>query len=275
MDFGFDNFIGVSEAATGVRHRAVRAAENDGPLFVVGETGSGRETLAKIIHHHSRRRIEPIRIRDAAAEGNWNLENDAAGTMIIRNAEALFERNRAGYEELLNKPCPYRLISLGTPKILEAIGSVRTVATIVIPPLRSRPEDIPALAEYFLRRIGEKTGRPGLMITPEGMRRLVRSDWPGNVGELENTLTTAAGFIVGDMIETDHLVFVTSDDETAASEPEGCSPQSLEELERTQIMRSLEGNGWNFSQTAQQLGIGRTTLWRKIKKYNLRQAATA
>lgn len=274
MDFGFDNFIGVSEAAADVRHRAGLTAEQESVLAIVGEAGSGRGYLARIIHHHGRRRAEPIRVYDAAADSGSIGENDGAGTVIIRNAESFMEWNRRGLVELLDAPKPYRLILTGTPKILELIVA-RKMTAIVIPPLRSRPEDIPSLTEYFLRRIGDKTGRPALTVAAEAMRQLVRHEWPGNVDELEQTLSTAAALAAGDTITTDHLIFVPSGDATAAAGPETLSTRSLEEVERTQILRSLEGNGWNFSQTARQLGIGRTTLWRKIKKYHLTQAATA
>lgn len=271
MDFGFDNFIGVSEAASAVRRRAAAAAEGQSPLAIVGEPGSGRELLARIIHHHGRRRAEPMRLCDGADGDVWERGNDEAGTVIVRNAEALSARDGRRFAALFNEPHPRRLILLGTPAILEAIGSERTVDAIVIPPLRSRPEDIPVLTGYFLRRIGDRAGRPGLTPTPEAMRRLVRHEWPGNVGELEHALSTAVSLAVGNTIEADHLIFVSGNAETAATVSDAPSPRSLEELERTQIVRSLEGNGWNFSQTAQQLGIGRTTLWRKIRKYHLRQ----
>lgn len=273
MDFGFDNFIGVSEAAADIRHRAGLAAEQESVLAIVGETGSGRGHLARIIHHHSRHRSEPIRVHDAAVDSGSIGEDDGAGTVIIRNAETFTERNRHSLVALLDTPKPYRLILSGTPKILALIVA-RKMTAIVIPPLRSRPEDIPALTEYFLRRIGERTGRPVLTVAPEAMRQLVRHEWPGNVGELEQTLSTAAALTVGNTITADHLIFLPSGDATAASGPETFSARSLEEVERIQILRSLEENGWNFSQTAQQLGIGRTTLWRKIKKYHLTQAAT-
>ncbi|NMC45092.1 MAG: sigma-54-dependent Fis family transcriptional regulator [candidate division Zixibacteria bacterium] len=273
MDFGFDNFIGISEAAADVRHRAGLATDNESVLAIVGETASGRGHLARIIHHHGRRRAEPIRVYDAAADSGSIREDDGAGTVIIRNAEVFIEQNPHDLDALLNGPKPYRLVLLGTPKILELI-SARKIPAIVIPPLRSRPEDIPALTEYFLRRIGDRTGRPVLTVAPEAMRRLIRYEWPGNVGELEQTLSTAAALAAGDTITTDHFIFLPSGDATSASGPETLSTWSLEEVERTQILRSLEGNGWNFSQTAQQLGIGRTTLWRKIKKYHLTQAAT-
>jgi transcriptional regulator of acetoin/glycerol metabolism len=86
-------------------------------------------------------------------------------------------------------------------------------------------------------------------------------------------LKTAAALTAGGAIGPDHLIIMSADDDAAEPGSDSLSPRSLEELERAQIVRSLEGNGWNYSQTAQELGIGRTTLWRKIKKYNLRQGA--
>jgi DNA-binding NtrC family response regulator len=283
LDFGFDNFVGISAAAEGIRHRAIRAAEVETPLLITGEPGSGREHLAKIIHHHSRRRNQPIRVCGGDAD-DLSFGADEAGTVIIRNVESLPERGRARLLDLFNRPYTFRLITLGAPGAAPVVGNERhggesaaepATAIIEIPPLRSRPEDIPALIEYFLRQISDDSGRSGLSITPEAVRRLARRTWPGNVGELENVLKTAAALAAGSVIEPDHFIFISTDDDAAAPTSESASPRSLEELERMQIVRSLEGNGWNFSQTAVELGIGRTTLWRKIKKYDLKQAATA
>lgn len=269
LDYAFDNFVGVSETVESIRHRAMRAAEIDSPLLITGEPGSGREHLAKIIHIHSRRRNHPIRVCEDA-DMDWSSA-DAAGTVIIKTVESLSERGRAYLSVQLHEPSEYRLILLGAPGTETAVGE--QIPTIEIPPLRARPDDIPVLVEYFLRRISDDSGRLGLSVAPETMRRLVRYEWPGNVGELENMLKTAIALTSGDVIEPDHLIFLSPDHEAAASA--SSSPRSLEELERAQIRRSLEGNGWNFSQTAQELGIGRTTLWRKIKKYDLKQAAMA
>ncbi|MDD4050995.1 MAG: helix-turn-helix domain-containing protein [candidate division Zixibacteria bacterium] len=283
LDYGFDNFIGVSEAVENIRHRAMRAVEVESPLMIAGEHGSGRELLARIIHHHSRRRNEAIRVCDGA-DDDASFDGLDAGTVIIRNIESLSESGQDGLLEKLERQHDFRLIALASLKFETAVESGRfnrvlweslRALTIDIPPLRSRLEDVPALVGYFLRRIGDDSGRPVLSVTPEAMRLMARRRWPGNVGELENTLKTAAALTVADMIEPDHLIIVTPDDDATEPVSDSSSPRSLEQLERVQILRSLEGNGWNYSQTAQELGIGRTTLWRKIKKYNLRQAATA
>jgi len=283
LDYGFDNFVGVSETVENIRHRAVRAAENESSLVITGESGSGRELLARIIHHHSHRRNEPIQVREGD-DGDYAFDSPDTGTVIIRNVESMPESGQAELLERLERPHDFRLIALASPEFEAAVESGRFnrllwerlhALTIDIPPLRFRLDDIPTLAQYFLRRIGDDLGRPVLSITPEAMRLLVRRRWPGNVEELENTLKTAAALAVGGMIKPDHLIILSSDDDAIEQEAESTSPRSLEQLERVQIVRSLEGNGWNYSQTAQELGIGRTTLWRKIKKYDLRQAATA
>ncbi len=283
LDYGFDNFIGVSETVENIRHRAMRAAESESSLVIAGEPGSGRELLARIIHHHSHRRNEPIRVRDGVDDYSV-FDSPDAGTVIVRNIESLSESGQAGLLEKLERPHDFRLIALASPEFETTVESGRfqrelweklRTLMIDIPPLRVRLDDVPALIEYFLRRIGDDSGRPVLSVTPEAMRQLARRHWPGNVGQLENTLKTAAALTVGGMIEPDHLIIVSLDDNASEPESEPTSPRSLEQLERVQILRSLEGNGWNYSQTAQELGIGRTTLWRKIKKYNLRQAATA
>lgn len=151
------------------------------------------------------------------------------------------------------------------------------VIPLRIPKLAERKEDIELLADYFLRKIAHEMGKPPVQITPDAMERLSAHNWPGNVRELENTLKRALALTNGNQIAQNNIQFIgsTATKQTEPSAPELSVRRPLADSQRDIIRKALEENQWNFTQTAQELGIGRTTLWRKVKKYNLSREALA
>jgi DNA-binding NtrC family response regulator len=142
------------------------------------------------------------------------------------------------------------------------------VIQIILPPLRDRREDIPALAEHFLALSAGKLGRK-LRLSAEALERILRYPWPGNVRELENAIERAAILARSAVLEPDDLP-----PHVSASLPLGPSPTlprqtTLADAERIHILQTLERFGRNHSGAAEALGIGRTTLWRKLKEYGL------
>jgi DNA-binding NtrC family response regulator len=142
------------------------------------------------------------------------------------------------------------------------------VIQVVLPPLRDRREDIPALAEHFLARAGGKLGRE-LRLAPETVERLLRYPWPGNVRELENAIERAAILARRDNIEPDDLPPHVSAGLQLGPSPQLPRQTTLAETERVHILQTLERFGRNHSSAAEALGIGRTTLWRKLKEYGI------
>ncbi len=153
-----------------------------------------------------------------------------------------------------------------------------------IPALRDRKEDIPLLVERFLRSThSDKTAAgESLRLSRPALEKLIAHNWPGNVRELESTIRRARALARNAEISADDIFFVSSPmispkpaiivatTETAGDTIAG-ERGSLELTFRNRIIKSLEDNDWNFTQTATELGIGRTTLWRKVKKYNLKR----
>jgi DNA-binding NtrC family response regulator len=142
------------------------------------------------------------------------------------------------------------------------------VIQVVLPPLRERREDIPALAEHFVTRSAARLGRD-VRLTPETLERLLRYPWPGNVRELENAIERAVILTRGDGVTPADLP-----PHVAAALPLGPSPglprqTTLAETERSHILQTLERFGGNHSAAAEALAIGRTTLWRKLKEYGI------
>jgi DNA-binding NtrC family response regulator len=139
------------------------------------------------------------------------------------------------------------------------------VLRIAIPALRERREDVPALVAHFLREIPRRIRIPAPELDSEGLAVLAAHDWPGNVRELEHTMTRLILQSQGRRI----------DRATASAALGGEAPaapaRSLDDLERSAILASLESTGWNFGEACSLLGISRPTLRRKIARYELRR----
>ena len=138
------------------------------------------------------------------------------------------------------------------------------VFTILIPPLRERREDIPLLAEHFLRRFARSMSRPFDGYSPEAMQMLVARDWPGNVRELQNAIERAAVVRRGGLIQPKDFPF-----EGSGQANGGTNGSSLSELEKRHVEKVLKDCGWNISQAARLLEIDRVTLYNKIRKYGI------
>jgi len=142
------------------------------------------------------------------------------------------------------------------------------VIPVELPPLRERREDIPRLAEHFLGRFAQRQGR-ALRLSPAAMERLLRYPWPGNVRELENVMERTAILAQVETIEPDDLPPHVTAGLALGPAPNLGGQQTLADAERIQIIQTLERCGRNQSRAAEALGIGRTTLWRKLRQYGL------
>ncbi|PYO24994.1 MAG: hypothetical protein DMD85_05220 [Candidatus Rokuibacteriota bacterium] len=142
------------------------------------------------------------------------------------------------------------------------------VIQVTLPPLRDRREDIPALAEHFLARAAAKLGRTR-RLSPAALERVLRYPWPGNVRELENAIERAAILSRSETVEPDDLPPHVSAGLQLGPSPALPRQVTLAEAERAHILTTLERFGRNHSGAAEALGIGRTTLWRKLKEYGI------
>jgi DNA-binding NtrC family response regulator len=142
------------------------------------------------------------------------------------------------------------------------------VIEVRLPPLRERREDIPALAEHFMARAAGKLGRE-VRLSAEAVERLLRYPWPGNVRELENAIERAAILARGETVTPDDLPPHVAAALTLGPSPGLPRQTTLAHAERSHILTTLERVGRNQSAAAEALGIGRTTLWRKLKEYGL------
>jgi Nif-specific regulatory protein len=150
------------------------------------------------------------------------------------------------------------------------------VVEVYVPPLRKRPEDILELANYFLDRYNSETGRRVRGFTPEAKHRMQQYRWPGNVRELKNVIERAVVLARTEFIEPEDLNLSNlataseSGENLFAAQPKSSfEPLSLDEIERRHILATLNATGWNTSRAALILGVERSTLDRKIRRYEM------
>ncbi|MRR17602.1 MAG: sigma-54-dependent Fis family transcriptional regulator [Deltaproteobacteria bacterium] len=149
------------------------------------------------------------------------------------------------------------------------------VVALTVPPLRERTEDIPLMAQHFLRVFAEKNAKSISGFTPQAMQKLMHYTWPGNVRELMNAVERAVVLSRTDTVDADELVFPmadqcpASDASAVSAHPAAGPPQNLplEEVEKRSILEALAQAGGNKSEAARRLGITRKTLRTKLSKY--------
>jgi two-component system response regulator HydG len=139
-----------------------------------------------------------------------------------------------------------------------------------VPPLRARAEDIIPLAVHFLRTYAERMGKLVSGLTPAAMDRLLRHPWPGNVRELEKAMERAAVLAETDVIGLSDLPPTLQERQAEVPPPDR---RTLADIEKAHILSTLYEFGWNQARAAEALGIGRTTLWRKLREYGIRPPA--
>ena len=141
---------------------------------------------------------------------------------------------------------------------------------VVLPPLRERREDLPALIQNFLTEMNAKHGTSVVALRPEALERLQAYRWPGNVRELKNVIERAVILAKGEWVETTHLPpYLRADDERNTAEivlPKGAT---IADSERELILRTLEQTGNNKAETARRLGLDVKTIRNKLKSYGL------
>ena len=305
--------VGESVEWRGVLRKATQVAPTDTTVLITGESGTGKEVVARFIHAASARRNRPFVALNCAALPEQLLESElfgyergaftsaqqakpgqvelASGGVLFLDevsemslsAQAKFLRflqerefQRLGGTRLIK--ANIRVIAATNRDLRKAVerGDFRedlfyrlAVFDIQIPPLRDRPADIVPLSESFLQEIGRSFGRPPAGLTRDARNALLQYEWPGNVRELRNVLERAAILCEGALIDTSHL----------ALQPGNRSLRSdttdLSVVERTTIAKVLQECRGNKTKAARRLGLSRTQLHLRIRKYRLEEAASA
>ena len=145
------------------------------------------------------------------------------------------------------------------------------VMPIYLPPLRERKEDIIPLANYFLGKYAELYQKEVEGIDEELKDEFQNYHWPGNIRELEHTIERGVALATSSILDKTSILFLPEDEKHWLPEIESETLNSLKNNEKAQIIKTLKENKWNYSKSAEELGISRTTLWRRMKEYGLKE----
>ena len=309
QDYTFQDIITKSARMRALLEILPALAESGSNVLICGESGTGKELFARAIHHLSKRKNGPFLAFNCANYPESLIEAELFGhekgafTGAVRSRPGLFARANDGtlfLDEIGDLPLApqAKLLRVLQEKTFEPLGasrSVRTNARIVaatnrnlekmvaegtfrqdlyyrinvlrldVPPLRERLEDVPLLAKHFINKLSAMQDKFVEGLDPEALRFLMRYDYPGNVRELENIIEHGYALSPGPLIKLKHLpprlVETVSGEVTPTA--------SLEDCERRVILEALRRNGFNRLAAARDLGIHKSTLFRKIQRLGI------
>jgi len=307
--YRFENIIAKSPKMQQVIEVIKVIAKSNATALITGDSGTGKELVARAIHSQSYRKDKPFVAVSCAALPESLLESELfghekgsftgahaqrKGKFEVANRGTLFldeigemsaniqvhllrvleekEFTRVGGNELVK--VDVRVISATNKDIKRAVadGQFRedlyyrlNVVTIELPPLRERKEDIPLLAQHFLKKFAAENQKEITGFSPEANDFLLKYEWPGNVRELENAIERAVILAKNPYIEVADLP-----QESLTLVRSAAQVKNLAEVEKNHILNILtETRGNNYSEVARILGISRVTLYNKIKAYGI------
>ena len=309
-----DLLHGQSRAMKAVMEQILQVAPTQATIVLRGETGTGKEVAARVIHSRSERHQQPFVVFDCANVNRELLGSELFGhkkgafTGAVEAHRGVFERAHGGtllLDEIGELPAALqtRLLGVLQRREVQPIGSenavpvdVRVLAathrdlealvesggfrqdlyfrlavfTIELPPLRERADDVPLLAEHFLREL-----RPGSEphLSEEVRRHLQSLPWKGNVRELANAVQRALVLAGRGPIELAHFEASRTKLSQPVAVPSRPSGQRLDDAEKQLILEALQRNGWHRGRTARELGVSLSTIKRRVREF--RQAGIA
>src|ERR1700723_3268647 len=305
----FDGIVGQSSALRRVLQLVETGATGDSTVLLLGETGTGKELIARAIHYRSQRRSRAFAKLNCAAIPSSLLESELFGhergafTGAITQKTGRIEVADQGtlfLDEIGDIPLELqpKLLRVLQEREFERLGSTRTqkvdvrivaathrdlegmileklfrsdlyyrlnVFPVSVPPLRERPEDIPLLVQHFVQQAARQMRKTIDTIPQETMEALTRYRWPGNIRELENVIERSVILSPGPVLR------LSSRDLNSRVPPDRSADryQTLEEVERNHILRTLKETRWILSGptgAASRLGLNRSTLYFRMKK---------
>jgi len=301
------NVVGQSPEWKDVLKKAAQVAETETTVLVSGESGTGKEVVARFIHRASPRKGGPFVALNCAALPEQLLESElfgyergaftgaqqakpgqielaAGGVLFLDEVSEMMPSAQAKCLRVLQErefqrlggirlqKANVRVIAATNSDLKKAVdrGDFREdlyyrlqVFDIHIAPLRKRRADILDLSEVFLQEIGQSFGRPPAGLTRDAREALLAHDWPGNVRELRNALERAAILCEGGLIAAEHLSLQRT------SRAPSAAANDLNLVERETIERVMSATGGNKAKAARRLGLSRTQLYVRLRKYDL------
>ena len=319
----FEKLVYVSAKMAELCAEAKQAAQTELPVLIQGETGTGKELLARAIHFNSTRMNSPMHVQNCGGMSDDTLHSELFGHMrgsftgAVADRLGLFRAADGGtvFLDEISEISPGFQVSLlrflqgGEVKPLGADrlhhADVRIIAAsnrplyervergefrrdlyyrlkgfeLHIPALRERPEDIPALVQFFIEKYAGVVGRRVVGVTKDALAKLEAYGFPGNVRELETEIRRMVAIAEqGGYISSRHLSPAFDSVRVRREEPVGFATEGaslkemVESLEKHVVFACLQRHLWNQSRAADELGLSRVGLANKIKRYGLQNA---
>ncbi len=308
IDKSYSEMIGESEAMKSILSTIKKISGTNANVLILGENGTGKELVARAIHKNSLRSDQIFVNVDLGAISETLFESELFGhkkgsfTDASRDRAGRFEIASGGtifLDEIgnLSYPLQSKLLSVLENRKINRLGDnkeihidIRLISAtnmplykmieensfrrdllyrintveITLPPLRDRKEDIPLLVDFFVKKYSEKYHKKGIRITKDAIRKFIRYQWPGNIRELKHLIERAVIMCEDSKINSNDFLLNNDRNENSIK-----SNLNIEELEKNAVKTALKKHNGNLSKAAKELGLGRTTLYRKMNKYDL------
>ena len=305
IDSAYSDLIFGSASMKKIMQIVEKVASTDASVLITGENGTGKEVMARTIHRMSSRGRESMIKVDLGALPETLFESELFGH--VRGAFTDAKEDRQGRFEIadggtlfldeignISPSMQVKLLTVLQNKVVSPVGSskvfpfdVRIVSAtnqplmdmvadgsfrldllyrintveIELPPLRERREDIPLLLDHYLGVYASKYQKPGMRIDQSVMKQLAGYPWPGNIRELQHAVERAVIMGGGRMLKSADFLM------PKASHTPVTNSLKVEDVEKQAIRKAIDRFDGNLSKASEELGIGRTTLYRKMKKY--------
>jgi two-component system response regulator HydG len=308
IDQHYSEIIGRSEAMNRVFETIRKVAATEANILLLGENGTGKELIARAIHRASQRASQIFVSVDLGAIPETLFESELFGhvkgaftdakesrtgrfrvgsggtlfldeignlpmSMQVKLLSAIENRRVTPVGSNESLPVDVRLICATNMPVAEMVAQKKfredllyriNTVELSVPPLRERTSDIPLLADYFKDLYARKYNKGKIRISPESYGNLSRYYWPGNVRELRHIIERTIILSESDILKPDDFII-----ERTGSHTRHSGIMNMEEIEKQTILTALERNRRNMTRTSEELGMARTTLYRKMKKYDI------
>lgn len=305
--FSFDSILGTSKPITEAKSLAKKVAATNTTVLLLGETGTGKEVFAQAIHQASLRSLKPFVAVNCSGFNPELLESELFGykagafTGAFKDKKGLLEEAHEGtifLDEVgeMSMDMQAKLLRVLENQTFIKVGDTQTkqvnvrviaatnrdlkteaeagrfrldlfyrlsVFSIELPSLSQRKEDIIPIARHYLSIFSGEVNRPKFTMDKEFIRLLTAHNWKGNIRELKNVIERVVILADDNIIGADLLPLEFHQDAGITN------PLNLQEVERQHILKVLHKTGGNKTETSRQLGIGLTTLYRKIEEYKI------
>jgi transcriptional regulator with PAS, ATPase and Fis domain len=309
----YSEIVGESNCIRNLIDVISTVAQSNMPVFLKGESGTGKSLIAETIHKYSKRKDGPFVTINCPATSPMLLESEFFGhekgsfTGAINTKEGKFEIANGGtifLDEIgtLSLDLQVKILRVIQNKEFERVGGLKTIKVdvriiaatnqdieqsvqegkfredlyyrlnvlpIFVPPLRNRKEDIPILAEHFLKQFAKSEGKKFNKLSNEVLTFLRSYDWPGNIRELDNIIGRAVVMGREPDLKISDFSSITEAKNKITKKIDEEPLTSLKDMEHTELVRALKDSSGNISRAAKILGISRVALYRRMKKYGI------